>query len=83
MSEEAAVLTEVRGRVLLITLNRPEQLNAVNNALADGLVAAVEELDNNPDLTAGVLTGAGRGFSAATRSCSESALGLLGKVKKL
>ena len=52
MSEEAAVLTEVRGRVLLITLNRPDQMNAVNNALADGLVAAVEELDNNPDLTA-------------------------------
>lgn len=64
MSEEAAVLTEVRGRVLLITLNRPDQMNAVNNALADGLVAAVEELDNNPDLTAGVLTGAGRGFCA-------------------
>ena len=65
MSEEAAVLTEVRGRVLLITLNRPDQMNAVNNALADGLVAAVEELDNNPDLTAGVLTGAGRGSAQA------------------
>ena len=64
MSEEAAVLTEVRGRVLLITLNRPDQMNAVNTALAQGLVAAIKELDENPDLTAGVLTGAGRGFCA-------------------
>lgn len=64
MSDEQAVLTEVRGRVLLITLNRPDQMNAVNTDLAQGLVAAVAELDGNPELTAGVLTGAGRGFCA-------------------
>ncbi|MEM7409722.1 MAG: crotonase/enoyl-CoA hydratase family protein [Myxococcota bacterium] len=57
-----AVLTEVRGRVLLITLNRPDAMNAVNTALAEGLNAAVEKLDSDPGLTAGVLTGAGRGF---------------------
>lgn len=57
-----AVLTEQRGRVLLITLNRPDQMNSINGALASGLVAAVTELDSNPDLTAGVLTGNGRGF---------------------
>ena len=61
---EPAVLTEARGRVLLITLNRPDQMNAVNTDLAQGLVAAVAELDGNSDLTAGVLTGAGRGFCA-------------------
>ena len=61
---EPAVLTEVRGRVLLITLNRPDQMNAVNTDLAQGLVAAVAELDGNSELTAGVLTGAGRGFCA-------------------
>lgn len=64
MSEDAAVLTEKRGRVLLITLNRPEAMNAINGALSSGLVAAVEELDGDPGLTAGVLTGAGRGFCA-------------------
>ena len=58
----AAVLTERRDRVLLITLNRPDALNAINGALSAGLVAAVEDLDNDPGLTAGVLTGAGRGF---------------------
>ena len=57
-----AVLTEVRGRVLLITLNRPDAMNAVNTALAEGLNAAVEKLDSDAGLTAGVLTGAGRGF---------------------
>jgi enoyl-CoA hydratase len=59
-----AVLTEQRGRVLLITLNRPEAMNAINGALSSGLWAAVERLDADPGLTAGVLTGAGKGFSA-------------------
>ena len=58
------VLTEVRGRVLLITLNRPDAMNAVNTALAKGLVAAIEQLDGDDGLTVGVLTGAGRGFCA-------------------
>ncbi len=59
---EAAVLTERRGRVLLITLNRPEAMNAINGALSSGLVAAIEELDSDPTLTAAVLTGNGKGF---------------------
>ena len=50
MSEEAAVLTETRGKVLLITLNRPDAMNAVNGELAQGLADAVDELDNNPCL---------------------------------
>jgi enoyl-CoA hydratase len=64
MTDERAVLTERRGRVLLITLNRPDAMNSINGALSSGLVAAVEQLDNEAELTAGVLTGAGRGFSA-------------------
>lgn len=64
MSEnpEPAVLTERRDRVLLITLNRPDAMNAINGALSTGLVEAVAELDGDPSLTAGVLTGNGRGF---------------------
>lgn len=60
--ESPAVLTEERGRVLVITLNRPEAMNAINTALAQGLLAAVKQLDEDPNLTVGVLTGAGRGF---------------------
>jgi enoyl-CoA hydratase len=63
MSEEA-VLTERRDRVLLITLNRPDAMNSINGALSAGLVAAVDELDGDKSLTAGVLTGNGRGFCA-------------------
>lgn len=62
MSSEAAVLTERRGRVLLITLNRPDAMNAINGELSHGLWSAVETLNSDPTLTAGVLTGAGRGF---------------------
>lgn len=58
------VLTERRDRVLLITLNRPKARNAINTALAGALIAAIEELDGDDGLTAGVLTGAGGGFSA-------------------
>jgi enoyl-CoA hydratase len=67
MSEDQAppaVLTEHRGRVLLITLNRPEAMNSINGALSHGLWAAVQELNTDPGLTAGVLTGTGRGFSS-------------------
>ena len=56
------VLTERRGRVLLITLNRPDARNAINHELAEGLVRAIEELDGDDGLTAAVLTGAGKGF---------------------
>lgn len=58
------VLTETRGRVLVITLNRPDARNAINTDLAQGLLDAIARLDTDPDLAAGVLTGAGRGFCA-------------------
>jgi enoyl-CoA hydratase len=64
MNEEQAVLSERRGRILLITINRPDQRNAVNAAVATGIAAALDELDGEPDLSVGVLTGAGKGFSA-------------------
>ncbi len=58
------VLTERRGGVLLITLNRPEVRNAVNGALAAGVAGALEQLDADETLSVGVLTGAGGYFSA-------------------
>ena len=63
MSEtEDAVLVERRGRVMVITLNRPDAMNAINGALSNGLWNAVQESDNDDSLTAGVITGAGRAF---------------------
>ena len=64
MSEDQAVLRERRGPILLITINRPDQRNAVNAAVATGIAAALDELDGDQDLSVGVLTGAGKGFSA-------------------
>jgi enoyl-CoA hydratase len=58
------ILTERHGRVLQITLNRPEAKNAVNGALANALVAAMKTLNEDDDLTIGVLTGADGGFSS-------------------
>ena len=62
--EEQPVLTERRGSVLLITLNRPQVRNAVNAALAAGVGGALDELDADEELSVGVLTGAGGFFSA-------------------
>ncbi|MGB8878415.1 MAG: enoyl-CoA hydratase/isomerase family protein, partial [Solirubrobacteraceae bacterium] len=59
---EPAVLTERRDRILIITLNRPDQRNAVNAAMAQGVAAALDELDGDAQLSLGVLAGAGKGF---------------------
>jgi enoyl-CoA hydratase len=68
MSAEAdaalAVLTARRGRVLTITINRPDQRNAVNAAVAHGIAGALDELDADAGLSVAVLTGAGKGFCA-------------------
>lgn len=62
--ESPAVLTERRDRVLLVTLNRPDALNAIDTALSQGVLDAVTQLDRDDGLSVGVLTGAGRGFSS-------------------
>jgi enoyl-CoA hydratase len=64
MNDEPAVLTERRERVLTITINRPDQRNAVNAAVAQGIAAALDELDADSELTLGIVTGAGKGFCA-------------------
>lgn len=62
MSDE--VLVEAREGVLVVTLNRPAARNAVNLAVAEGVAAAMTELDSRDDLSVGVLTGAGGTFCA-------------------
>jgi enoyl-CoA hydratase len=58
------VRTERIGSTLLITLDRPQARNAVNAAVATALTAALDELEADPTLRAGVLTGEGGTFSA-------------------
>lgn len=62
--DEPEVIVEQRGRILLITINRPKAKNAVNAAVANGLAAAVDQLDGDPGLSVGILTGAGGSFCA-------------------
>ena len=61
---ESPILTERHGRVGLITLNRPAQLNALNDALMDALGEALLCLDQDPDIGAIVITGSEKAFAA-------------------
>jgi len=63
-ASEPEVLVEQRGRILIITINRPKAKNAVNSAVAHGLADAVDKLDSDPGLSVGIVTGAGGTFCA-------------------
>lgn len=58
------ILTEVRGRVGIITLNRPERLNAFTEVMQSEIQAQVREWNADDEIGAMVITGAGRAFSA-------------------
>jgi enoyl-CoA hydratase len=62
------ILTDMRGsgerRIALITLHRPKQLNALNDALMDELGAALRAFDADPAIGCIVLTGSERAFAA-------------------
>jgi enoyl-CoA hydratase len=59
------VLTETRGATAILTLNRPEKLNALNYALVDRLVQLLDKIESDAAIRAVILTGAGdRAFSA-------------------
>lgn len=64
--QDAPVLTTDKDRVRTITLNRPEALNACNEALYDGLTEALLSAADDPTVAVVMLTGAGRAFCAGT-----------------
>src|SRR5207237_7988445 len=61
---DTRILTERRGHVLVITINRPEARNAFDTESSLALEAAVDQLDGDDSLFVGVITGAGGHFSA-------------------
>ncbi|WP_406411855.1 crotonase/enoyl-CoA hydratase family protein [Streptomyces sp. NBC_01614] len=63
-STTTEVRTETIGSALLITIDRPKARNAVDASVAAGLSAALDQLEADPGLRVGVLTGAGGTFSA-------------------
>jgi enoyl-CoA hydratase len=58
------ILVERQDGVLTMTINRPAQKNAVNHEVAEKLASALDALDDDSALSAGVLTGAGGTFCA-------------------
>ena len=58
------VLVEISGRVVVITINRPQARNAVNFAVSAAVAQALDDLDERDDLTVGIITGAGGTFSS-------------------
>lgn len=78
MSEDTQdlVLAERRGSVMVLTLNRPDRLNAWNNDLEDRYFALLDEAEDDPLVRAIVVTGAGRGF------CAGADMGNLQKIDK-
>jgi enoyl-CoA hydratase len=61
---DTVILSHTEGRVGVITLNRPKQLNALNDALMDALGAALLAFDADPGIGAIVITGSDKAFAA-------------------
>lgn len=59
-----AVLTERRGNVMLITINRPDARNAVNSAVSTAVGDALQQAHDDSEVRAVVITGAGESFCA-------------------
>lgn len=64
MTQQSLILTEQRGRVGLITLNRPEALNALSDAMGKEILAAAQAFSDDPGVGAIVITGSSRAFAA-------------------
>jgi enoyl-CoA hydratase/carnithine racemase len=62
IDNEQLVLAERRGAVLVLTLNRPDKLNAWSDALEVEYFSLLDEAEDDPAVRAIVVTGAGRGF---------------------
>ena len=81
------LLETVTDRVAMLTLNRPDRLNALSTPILDGLLEALPRLAADPDVAVVVLTGAGRGFCAGgdvkSMAAGASQLGVEDAVQRL
>lgn len=62
MTESTELLIERRGHVVILTMNRPQTLNALTMTMVDSMVQALDDLNDDPQARVVVITGAGRGF---------------------
>lgn len=79
MTDEKILLYEKKDGVAVITLNRPDKLNAFNDELSFAVIDALKEAEKDPEVRAVIITGAGRGFCAgqdlANRKFSDASVG--------
>jgi enoyl-CoA hydratase len=61
---DAVLVERIDEALMTITLNRPDRLNAINDSFIEGMHAALDRVEADPDVRAVVLSGAGRGFCA-------------------
>ncbi|WP_410875880.1 enoyl-CoA hydratase [Nocardia sp. A7] len=64
MTDYETILVETENRVGWITLNRPKALNALNTAVLDDIIAALDELGRDDEVGAVVITGSAKAFAA-------------------
>jgi len=75
------ILSEARGHVLLVTINRPEARNAFDGATAAAMEAAMDRFDDDPELRVGIITGSGQAFSSG-QDLKAAARGDMGATRK-
>ena len=83
----STVLTEIRGRVGIVTLNRPQAMNAFNNLMLGELFDALEAFDRDENVGAMVITGNEKAFAAGAdikEMAESSPFGIIkqGRVEK-
>ncbi len=64
MSSYESIIVEKNNRIAVVTLNRPEALNALNAQIMNDIVSAFDDIDRDPEIVVSILTGAGRAFAA-------------------
>ena len=80
-SNTEELLVEQRGRIAIITLNRPERLNAISRDMLNELSAKMVEANKDPEIRCIILTGAGRGFCSGLDLVAVGEGGIGGKPK--
>lgn len=63
-TQAQTVLVEIDGPILVVTINRPQARNAIDRATSQAIADAIDRLDADPQLSVGIVTGAGGHFSS-------------------
>jgi enoyl-CoA hydratase len=66
-----ALLTSIENGILIVTINRPDKLNALNKTVFDELNMVMDEIENNGDIRSAIITGAGQKAFVAGADISE------------